>query len=108
MEDRQSCLSVEDRQSCLSVEDRQSCLSALGVGSPKGQTGLSVLHLRHEDLPAPEYPSAPETQPDHMCAREQLRLLLDKAMTTLPERYKRSIRRHGIMILFEFTVDLPV
>lgn len=45
----------------------------------------------HEDLPAPEYPSAPETQPDHMCARVQLRLVLDKAMTTLPVRYKQVV-----------------
>jgi hypothetical protein len=32
----------------------------------------------HEDLPAPEFPSAPETQPDHMCSREQLRESLDR------------------------------
>ena len=45
----------------------------------------------HEDLPAPDYPSDPETQPDNMCAREQLRFLLDKAMTTLPDRYKQVV-----------------
>jgi RNA polymerase sigma factor FliA len=45
----------------------------------------------HEDLPAPEFPSAPETQPDHMCSREQLRLVLDRAMTTLPDRYKQVV-----------------
>src|SRR5688572_101963 len=45
----------------------------------------------HEDLPAPEYPSTPETQPDHICAREQLRSMLDKAMTTLPDRYRQVV-----------------
>jgi RNA polymerase sigma factor for flagellar operon FliA len=45
----------------------------------------------HEDLPAPEFPSAPETQPDHMCSREQLRESLDLAMTKLPDRYKQVV-----------------
>lgn len=45
----------------------------------------------HEDLPEPEYPGTPETQPDRMCAREQLRVVLDKAMTTLPDRYKQVV-----------------
>ena len=45
----------------------------------------------HEDLPAPEYAGAPDTQPDTMCAREQMRFMLDKAMGVLPERYKRVV-----------------
>jgi RNA polymerase sigma factor for flagellar operon FliA len=45
----------------------------------------------HEDLPAPEFPSAPETQPDHMCSREQLREALGRAMTNLPDRYKQVV-----------------
>jgi RNA polymerase sigma factor for flagellar operon FliA len=45
----------------------------------------------HEDLPAPEFPSAPETQPDHMCSREQLREALGRAMTSLPDRYKQVV-----------------
>jgi len=45
----------------------------------------------HDDLPAPEFPSKPETQPDSMCAREQLREVLEEAMSTLPERYKKVV-----------------
>src|SRR5258707_4365695 len=44
-----------------------------------------------EDLPAPDFPSGPETQPDSMCAREQLRSVLGVAMKTLPERYRKVV-----------------
>jgi RNA polymerase sigma factor for flagellar operon FliA len=45
----------------------------------------------NEDLPAPEFPSKPETHPDSMCAREQLREVLRTAMQTLPERYQKVV-----------------
>jgi RNA polymerase sigma factor FliA len=45
----------------------------------------------HEDLPAPEYTGAADTQPDKMCAREQMRSMLNKAMTVLPDRYKQVV-----------------
>jgi RNA polymerase sigma factor for flagellar operon FliA len=44
-----------------------------------------------EDLPAPDFPSDPEMQPDNMCARQQLRAVLDMAMKGLPERYKKVV-----------------
>lgn len=44
-----------------------------------------------EDLPAPDFPSKPETQPDSMCAREQLRHVLGDAMKVLPERYQKVV-----------------
>jgi RNA polymerase sigma factor for flagellar operon FliA len=44
-----------------------------------------------EDLPAPDFPSKPETQPDRMCAHEQLREVLASAMHTLPERYQKVV-----------------
>src|ERR1043166_2590116 len=44
-----------------------------------------------EDLPAPDFPSNPETQPDRMCAHEQLRSVLADAMRTLPERYQKVV-----------------
>ncbi len=44
-----------------------------------------------EDLPAPDFPSKPETQPDSMCAREQLRAVLGDAMKALPERYQKVV-----------------
>jgi RNA polymerase sigma factor FliA len=66
---------------------RQMMMELRNVGLISANTRAT----EHEDLPAPEYPSAPETQADHMCAREQLRLVLDKAMTTLPIRYKQVV-----------------
>ena len=66
---------------------RQMMMELRNVGLVSANTRAT----EHEDLPAPEYPSAPETQPDHMCAREQLRFVLDKAMTTLPDRYKQVV-----------------
>ena len=44
-----------------------------------------------DDLPPPEFPGKPDTQPDRMCAREQLRSLLSEAMRTLPERYQKVV-----------------
>ncbi|MCS7025177.1 MAG: FliA/WhiG family RNA polymerase sigma factor [Bryobacteraceae bacterium] len=44
-----------------------------------------------DDLPAPDFPSKPETQPDRMCVRQQLRSILAEAMKTLPERYQRVV-----------------
>jgi RNA polymerase sigma factor for flagellar operon FliA len=44
-----------------------------------------------EDLPAPDFPSKVENQPDSICAREQLRGVLGDAMKTLPERYQKVV-----------------
>jgi RNA polymerase sigma factor FliA len=56
-----------------------------------GLISANTRNTGHEDLPVPEYPGAVETQPDHMCAKEQLRGMLDKAMTVLPDRYKQVV-----------------
>ncbi len=45
----------------------------------------------HEDLPAPDFPAEADTQPDRICARAQLRLHLQQAMETLPERYRKVV-----------------
>jgi RNA polymerase sigma factor FliA len=39
----------------------------------------------------PEYPAAPDVQPDRICQREQLRSTLARAIHTLPERYQRVV-----------------
>ncbi len=44
-----------------------------------------------DDLPPPDFPSRPETQPDVMCVREQMRSALLEAMKVLPERYQRVV-----------------
>jgi RNA polymerase sigma factor FliA len=56
-----------------------------------GLISISARRPDQEDLPAPDYPAKVETQPDHMCAREQLRELLNGAMTKLPERYQKVV-----------------
>ena len=66
---------------------RQMMLDLRNVGLVSASTRGS----EHEDLPAPDFPSKPETQPDSMCAREQLRDMLAIAMKVLPERYQRVV-----------------
>jgi RNA polymerase sigma factor FliA len=66
---------------------RQMMLDMRSVGLISANTRSN----ENEDLPAPDFPSRPETQPDSMCAREQLRSVLATAMKTLPERYKKVV-----------------
>ena len=56
-----------------------------------GLISASTRSNEHEDLPAPDFPSKPETHPDSICAREQLRHVLGDAMKTLPERYQKVV-----------------
>jgi RNA polymerase sigma factor FliA len=56
-----------------------------------GLVSASTRSNEGDDLPAPDFPSNPETQPDHMCAREQLRSVLKTAMKVLPERYQKVV-----------------
>src|SRR6267142_1472932 len=56
-----------------------------------GLISASTRGNENEDLPAPDFPSKPETQPDSICAREQLRSVLGVAMKTLPERYQKVV-----------------
>jgi RNA polymerase sigma factor FliA len=44
-----------------------------------------------EDLPAPDFPTTPDSHPDSICAKEQLRATLGIAMKTLPERYQKVV-----------------
>lgn len=44
-----------------------------------------------DELPPPDYPGDPETQPDFICAREQMRERLQQAMSVLPERYRKVV-----------------
>lgn len=56
-----------------------------------GLISASTRANENEDLPAPDFPTTPDTHPDNMCAREQLRSTLATAMKTLPERYKQVV-----------------
>jgi len=44
-----------------------------------------------EDLPVPEFPSKPETHPDNICSKEQMRTMLGTAVRALPERYRKVV-----------------
>jgi RNA polymerase sigma factor for flagellar operon FliA len=66
---------------------RQMMLDMRSVGLLSASTRSS----EHDELPAPDFPSGPETQPDHMCAREQMRYSLGEALKTLPDRYKQVV-----------------
>ena len=56
-----------------------------------GLISASTRGTENEDLPAPDFPSTPDTQPDIMCSREQLRSVLSVAMKGLPERYQKVV-----------------
>src|SRR5262245_37615231 len=56
-----------------------------------GLISASSRAIEHDDLPAPDFPSKPETQPDNMCSHEQMRSVLSVAMKTLPERYQKVV-----------------
>jgi RNA polymerase sigma factor for flagellar operon FliA len=56
-----------------------------------GLVSASTRANENEDLPAPDFPSKPETQPDSICARSQLKNVLGDAMKTLPERYQKVV-----------------
>ncbi len=44
-----------------------------------------------DELPAPDFPAKPETRPDNLCVRSQMRSVLSTAMKTLPERYQKVV-----------------
>ena len=56
-----------------------------------GLISASTRGIEGDDLPAPDFPSKPETHPDSICAREQLRSVLGVTMKTLPERYQKVV-----------------
>jgi RNA polymerase sigma factor FliA len=56
-----------------------------------GLVSASTRSNENEDLPAPDFPSKPETQPDSICARSQLKNVLGDAMKSLPERYQKVV-----------------
>lgn len=66
---------------------RQMAIDLRNVGLISASTRAN----ESEDLPAPEFPSKPELQPDRICAHEQMRDMLSLAMKTLPERYQKVV-----------------
>ncbi|MBI4902100.1 MAG: FliA/WhiG family RNA polymerase sigma factor [Acidobacteria bacterium] len=56
-----------------------------------GLVSASSRTPEHDDLPAPDFPSKPECQPDRICVRQELKTVLADAMKTLPERYQRVV-----------------
>jgi RNA polymerase sigma factor FliA len=56
-----------------------------------GLISASTRSNESEELPAPDFPAKAESQPDSICAREQLRSVLGDAMKKLPERYQKVV-----------------
>lgn len=65
----------------IMVEMRTAGLISASSGAPNAEDGGL----------APEFPARPDSQPDHICARRQLRSVLTGAMQSLPERYQRVV-----------------
>ena len=49
--------------------------------TPRGDDGAAL----------PEFPARPDSQPDRMCAHEQLRDMLGRAIEALPVRYRKVV-----------------
>lgn len=56
-----------------------------------GLISASTRPVEQDDMPAPDFPAKPESQPDRICAHEELRGVLSTAMKTLPERYQKVV-----------------
>jgi len=56
-----------------------------------GLVSASSLRPDPENSAPIEFPAAPDSQPDHMCARRQLQYVLAGAMRSLPERYQKVV-----------------
>jgi RNA polymerase sigma factor for flagellar operon FliA len=67
---------------------RQMMLDMRSVGLVSANTRPNN---EHEDLPAPDFPSKADTQPDNICAKEQMRSMIGDAMGTLPDRYRQVV-----------------
>ncbi|MCC7174633.1 MAG: FliA/WhiG family RNA polymerase sigma factor [Bryobacterales bacterium] len=57
-----------------------------------GLVSASGRQQDREESPAPEFPAEEGTQPDRMCAKQQLRGHLSLALGTLPERYRQVVQ----------------
>ena len=66
---------------------RQMMLDLRNVGLVSASTRAH----ENDDLPAPDFPSNPDSHPDSICAREELRSVLATALQTLPERYQKVV-----------------
>jgi RNA polymerase sigma factor FliA len=56
-----------------------------------GLISASSLRLDPDNSAPVEFPAAPDSQPDHMCARQQMRMALAGAMKCLPKRYQKVV-----------------
>jgi len=56
-----------------------------------GLLSASSLRLDPENTAPVEFPAAPDSRPDSICARQQLRSVLATAMKCLPKRYQKVV-----------------
>jgi RNA polymerase sigma factor for flagellar operon FliA len=66
---------------------RRVTLDLLNLGPISADTGTN----QDEELPALDFPSKPETQPDFICIQKELRSILGKAVEILPARYQEVV-----------------
>jgi RNA polymerase sigma factor for flagellar operon FliA len=66
-----------------------------------GLISASTRANQNDDLPAPDFPCKPESHPDSIWARQQLRNVLGDAVKTLPERYQK-------LLLLYYTNEMPM
>jgi RNA polymerase sigma factor for flagellar operon FliA len=57
-----------------------------------GLVSASTRAQDHDEPTTPDFPALEQTQPDNMCAREQMRVHIRLALKTLPERYRQVVQ----------------
>ncbi len=78
---------LADRMGVTVARWRQMMLDLRNVGL----VSASTRPQDQEDLPAPDFPSLPDSQPDFICGRRQIREKLTTAMRVLPQRYQMVV-----------------
>lgn len=78
---------IADRLGVSLSKLRQMTLDLRNVGLISASTRAAD----QEDLPAPDFPSQPECEPDNMFSHSQMRRSLGDAMKCLPQRYQMVV-----------------
>lgn len=78
---------IADRMGVDVARWRQMALDLRNVGlfSASTRPGES------DDAPPPDFPAVPDDQPDHLCARQEMRGKIQQAMKDLPDRYRKVV-----------------
>lgn len=71
--------------------DLERCRQMMNQTRVSGVISASSRKTEYDDLPAPDFPGDPDSQPDNLYSHEQMRSRLGVAMRSLPDRYRKVV-----------------